>query len=362
MTTSEQLEHRAELTRAKIVDSLSELRDRLTPGHVVDQALDYARDRRVGEFFRNAGREVVNNPMPVLLVGAGVAWLAFAANRRPNGYPRSRFTASAARTSREASRSAQDFTNSAARGTSDMADSAARTARAAADSVSSWADRAGDTASGAWQSARETGSAVAERASAAASRAGSAGSSMMRRAGAAGSSVAHGVGSAASAVAGAASSAYDSTAYGARRTASVIGRSAGAVANSAAHAGRGAADLVKEEPLVLAGIGLAVGAAIGAMLPMSETENRYMGARSDALKRDAAEKAEHTWEKTKDVAQTATEKAWGEVKNAAQEEGLMSHETGADGGAERQASIVPSTDTESPADEVSQRDVVRPGT
>jgi hypothetical protein len=364
MTTSEQLEHQAEVTRAKIVDSLTELRDRMTPSRVVDQALDYARDRRVGEFFRNAGREVVNNPMPVLLVGAGVAWLAFAANRRPNGYARSGFAGSAARTSREASRSAQDVANRAARSASDMADSASMTARTAGDTVSSWADRAGDTASGAWQSARGTGSAVAERASAAASRAGSTGSSMMHRAGAAGSSVAHGVSSAASTVAGAAGTAYSSTAYGARRTANIVGRSAGAVANSAAHAGRGAADLLKEEPLVLAAIGLAVGAAVGAALPMTETENRYMGAKSDALKRDAAETAEDTWEKTKDVAEAATEKAWGEVKHAAEEEGLMSREAGTEPAqeAEHQASIVPSTDLESSAGEVSERDVVRPGT
>jgi hypothetical protein len=187
---------------------------------------------------------------------------------------------------------------------------------------------------------------------------------MMHRAGAAGSSVAHGVSSAASTVAGAAGTAYSSTAYGARRTASVVGRSAGAVANSAANAGRGAYDLLKEEPLVLAGIGLAVGAVIGAAVPITEAENRYMGARSDALKRDAAETTEDTWEKTKDVAQAATEKAWDEVKHAAQEEGLMPRGTGAEAAqeADHQASIVPSTDLESSAGDVSERDVVRPST
>lgn len=381
MTTSEQLEHRAEVTRAKIADSLTELRDRLTPGQMVDQALDYARDGRLGEFFQNLGRQAVNNPVPVLLVGVGVAWLAMSANRRPRPFRRSDFASGAARTSREAARSARDFTNRASQSASDMADSAAGMARTAGSTVSSWSDRAGEAASEAWRSARGTSSAVADRASAAANRASSAGSSMVHRASAAGSSLAGGVSSAASSVASAgssvvggvssaassmasaASSAYESTAYGVRRTASVLSRSAGAVANTTVSSGRSAAGFLKEEPLVLAGIGLAVGAAIGAALPITDVENRYMGPRSGALKRDAATAAEQTWEKGRDVAQDVAEKAWSEVKHAAQEEGLMPRDPNDSGQTEDQASIVPSNDRDTTtAGEISERDVARPST
>jgi len=53
MATSEQLERQAEFTRAQIADSLAELRDRMTPGQVMDETLDYFRDGRAGQFVRN---------------------------------------------------------------------------------------------------------------------------------------------------------------------------------------------------------------------------------------------------------------------------------------------------------------------
>src|SRR5262249_46285172 len=81
MTTSEQLEREAEATRARIAATLDELRGRMTAGQVVDQLVDYARDSGGGEFFRNFGRQVAGNPLPVTLVGAGLAWLMMAGRR-----------------------------------------------------------------------------------------------------------------------------------------------------------------------------------------------------------------------------------------------------------------------------------------
>src|SRR4051812_20537028 len=83
MTTSEQLEREAEATRAQIAATLDELRGRMTPGQVVDQLVDYARDSGGGEFVRNFGQQGVGNPIPVTLVGAGLAWLMMASRRGP---------------------------------------------------------------------------------------------------------------------------------------------------------------------------------------------------------------------------------------------------------------------------------------
>jgi hypothetical protein len=168
--SSAQLEQEAEQARAEIAGTLDELRGVLSPGKVFDQVVDYARDSGVGEMMRNLGRDVRANPLPLALVGAGIAWLMLGKAPR-----------------REAP-------------------------------AGSAADRAG---------------------------------------------------SAATAAADMASSAYAGAAEGLR--------AAGGRARAAADASRGLVDLVREQPLVLAGLGLALGAALGAGLPASETEERLLG-------------------------------------------------------------------------------------
>src|SRR5947207_13543828 len=73
--SSEQLRREAEQSRAQVAGTLEELRARITPGQVVDQLVDYAGDSGAGEFVRNLGRQAVNNPLPVAMMGAGLAWL-----------------------------------------------------------------------------------------------------------------------------------------------------------------------------------------------------------------------------------------------------------------------------------------------
>src|SRR5256885_12871252 len=72
---SEQLRRETEQARAELAQTLDELRARITPGQVVDQLVDYAGDTGAAEFFRNLARQAVNNPLPVALMGAGLAWL-----------------------------------------------------------------------------------------------------------------------------------------------------------------------------------------------------------------------------------------------------------------------------------------------
>src|SRR6202007_1972832 len=78
---SEQFEREAEETRWQLTGTLEELRDRMTPGRVVDQVVDYTRDGPAAEFLRNLGREVRENPMPLVLIGIGIAWLMVASSR-----------------------------------------------------------------------------------------------------------------------------------------------------------------------------------------------------------------------------------------------------------------------------------------
>ena len=78
---SARLEREVEETRWRLTGTLEELRGRMTPGQVVDQVIDYTRDSPAAEFFRNMGREVRENPLPLVLIGIGISWLLLASNR-----------------------------------------------------------------------------------------------------------------------------------------------------------------------------------------------------------------------------------------------------------------------------------------
>jgi len=78
---SEELEREAGRTRAKLAEALDALRARMTPGQVIDQLIDYAREGRGAGFGRNLAREVRENPLPLVLIGIGFAWLMVASSR-----------------------------------------------------------------------------------------------------------------------------------------------------------------------------------------------------------------------------------------------------------------------------------------
>jgi hypothetical protein len=80
-TQSEQLERKAHQARARLTETLEELRAGMTPGQVVDQLAEYAREGPGTEFFRNLVREIRGNPLPLALIGAGVAWLIIASSQ-----------------------------------------------------------------------------------------------------------------------------------------------------------------------------------------------------------------------------------------------------------------------------------------
>src|SRR6516164_2393101 len=78
---SARLEREAEETRWQLSGTLEELRGRMTPGRVVDQVIDYTRDSPAADFLSNLGREVRENPMPLVVVGIGILWLLLATHR-----------------------------------------------------------------------------------------------------------------------------------------------------------------------------------------------------------------------------------------------------------------------------------------
>ena len=64
-----------ERTREEMDSTLTAIEHRLTPGQLVDQGIDYLRKSGANEFVQNLAGQVKHNPLPVTLVGIGIAWL-----------------------------------------------------------------------------------------------------------------------------------------------------------------------------------------------------------------------------------------------------------------------------------------------
>lgn len=234
MDDSRQLEREAEVTRNQLELTLAELRERITPGQLVDQALEYVSESGGGDFVRNLGRQAAGNPLPICLMGAGLAWFALS-NGRSSANP-SDWTSAQARASTVAPDCGTGGGVSSIRSAKDQV---AEGASSLANAVASTSARAG---------------AVADTLGAAASRAAETG-------------------------------------------------------RSAADTGWDLVQRVADQPLVLAGIGVAIGAALGAALPSTEVEDQLIGDASDRLKGQARSFAKEQYEKGQELAQDALQQA-----------------------------------------------------
>jgi hypothetical protein len=346
-TESDQLEAESELHRARVAGILDELRARLSPGEIVDQVLGSVRDGAAQDFARNLGTQVRNNPLPCVLIGAGMAWLmlggrngpphravsvrrttelqdvhgetaAFAHDVRANaGGIAQRASASvtdAAERAAQAARRARSVTTgqieTATTTMSDVADTAsqtyeqtrdaaARTYEDTRDSAARTYEQTRDAAARTYEQTRDTATQTYQQARGRIARALQGVTEM----------VSNTVGQARGTVdrsmdqlSGAASAATSVSTDAARQATSRVAR------------------LAQEQPLVLAGIGIAIGAALAAMFPVTEAENRLVGRTSDELKDRARGLANEGVEKVQSVATAAVETATTAVTEAAQQE------------------------------------------
>lgn len=257
MASSEQLEREAEATRARIAATLTELRARISPGQMLDEAIDYARDGNGADLVRNLGRQAADNPMPVALLGAGLAWLMLAQRKSRDGKAAQATKGDGSVATTEPASLSEPTDRTTA-----MASKIEKTTRRVTRNAEATTDKASEAATSAYERA----------------------SDMMDRA--------------------------------RETTTETYGRARDAMERSMSSAMQGTRGLTKfmqEEPLVVAGLGIALGALVGALLPATDIENRAMGEASDRLKSDAREAAREQWERGKDIA----EDGWDEAKDAA---------------------------------------------
>jgi len=274
MKSSAQLEQETEASRERVNATLEELRARATPGQLVDQLVDYARGSDGGAFYGNLRRQVVNNPLPVILLGASLAWLAFAQARPATGHERMRFSGRDDRTADHAMENVhdtgarlRDAARSARDATADAVDGSREAAATVAQSASNAIDAASQTASDTLQNIRER-----------------------------------------------ASDSYDRAVASTRRAATSVGDAMTDARQTAGDMGRSFATLCKEQPILMASAGVALGATLGALLPASDAENRVMGEASD----DVKERAGRLSDRVKQGAQTVYDEAKGAAASTVQ--------------------------------------------
>lgn len=217
----------AEQARAGLVGTLNQLRENLRPGNVVDEVMTNARVNAsaVTDQIWDTARK---NPLPALMIGAGLAMILGVGTRYATGSP-----------------AAGTRTVVPARPRDAVPEFGATPTRGSAGPM------LGDKVTAMAGAARQSGGALLDAANSTLSGAIGRGTS-------------------------AASAAYSNA------------KRSSPMSWSRRNVGASLTQLIEEQPLVLAAIGVAVGAALGAALPTTETENSLLGETSHSVK-DAAQ-------------------------------------------------------------------------
>ncbi|RVB86015.1 DUF3618 domain-containing protein, partial [Mesorhizobium sp. M7A.F.Ca.AU.002.04.1.1] len=72
-----ELEREAEAARARVMETAESIRGRMTPGQLLDEFTGLFSGGESSAMLANLRTQVRDNPLPVTMVGAGLAWLMF---------------------------------------------------------------------------------------------------------------------------------------------------------------------------------------------------------------------------------------------------------------------------------------------
>lgn len=367
---TERVERDLDHTRARLDATIDALQDKLSPGQIFDQAVAYLKEGSGAEFSRNLVHSMRDNPLPVTLVGIGLAWLMIAgprreeAERRDYGYDEARrrdyttpdYGAAGRRyTEHYPQPVLPDTTASTYAGTGTYAETGGtyqaesggdyedlatrareageRLQREENETTEAFEERvyaAKGSTLGLTRNAGETMSAFRERVDGALSTAAERFRRMREQAAAAVSGMAERGRSAASGAydygRSAASGAYGygqsaaSGAYGYGQSAAAGARdSADYAARQAREMSMRTASYLQDQPLVLGAIGVTVGAALGLLVPPTRYERELFGGVREAMRDQARAAAGEVGERVSRVAEAVV----GTAQEAAQREGLV---------------------------------------
>jgi ElaB/YqjD/DUF883 family membrane-anchored ribosome-binding protein len=272
-------EREAESTRHSLATTLHELNARLTPGHMFDEVMSYARGGG-GSFARAFSNAVRDNPFPALLIGTGCMLFlsermglgsrAFSRPSRHHGeYDETR--TGVGRFGESPKDDEEGIGTSVKQKASDMASGVKQGISSVGEKLSDASQRVRDTASNLGEGVAEAVDQAKERAQG------------MREK-------------------------LADTAVHAGEQARSTGRQIAERTSTYMH----------EQPLIMTGLGLALGAAIAALLPSTRIENELMGRTADNIKKKIGDAASQQFEAAKESASEFVQKA----KDVAEREGL----------------------------------------
>lgn len=314
------IRHDIERTRADMSVTIDAIQERLNPQHIADQVRSSIHDATIGkaeEIMRDAGDKasdvrytladtIRQNPIPAAMVAVGLGWLFMNRSSPPSHDDRyQRRLGGTYRTDQYGYRGEMTYN------TNHPAYRGEAVAMYSRDPYNP--GRHEDE--GAFARAQST---VSDAASRAHSSAGDAASRAQ-------ASVGDAAARAQSAVGDAAQRAQEAAEEAAQRAQHTAGAIAGRTAYAAGRVEDNAQRMMRENPLAVGAIALAVGAVAGFALPQTERENEFMGEARDSLLERAQGAAEETIGKVqhvasevaRDVEQSASEKVR-EVKQDAE--------------------------------------------
>jgi ElaB/YqjD/DUF883 family membrane-anchored ribosome-binding protein len=268
--------------RDQVSDTAEDLKDRLSPANLKEEVKDYVREGSE-EFFDSIKRKARENPLQAVAIGAGLAYPLWGLVKR---MPIPIMLAGAGLwLSRQKAPSGGDhgYANGIA--------------RKLTEAGSEGANRISEAVEGATAAMSAGAESVTDKVRATAHDVTDSVSNMGR-------------------------SAFDTVKDSAASVADSVSTTTSDMKNKVSEFGgqtkHSLVDLVDRNPLLVGGIGVAIGAFIAASLPPSEAENRMFGERSDDLKEKSMAAASQGVERAKDVAAGIV----GDVAAAAARQGL----------------------------------------
>jgi hypothetical protein len=285
---SAELEREVEAQRSRVESTIGEIKDRLTPGQLVDELLSYTKHGGA-HFASNLGHTITANPLPATLLGISLAWLMAGpklgmGNGKAHEWDTSRPEYKAiGGSSLQRVKHAPDASGA---WYSEFTDDTGAIYRARSDSAGNrmghFMDDTGKAFAGFFD---ETGKRITE--------------------------FRDDAGNVLDQATGWANHAWHDATWAA-------GQRMGAIADSAMHMGsdlqhnaarmsRDAMRMLEDQPLVLGALAFAAGAALGAAVPHTRQEDELMGEAADEVKRQAGKVASDLYEQGKETAEEVYE-------------------------------------------------------
>ena len=256
------LEREIDQTRANMDRTLGALERKFSPGQLLDQAMEFARENG-GEFANNLGRSVKENPVPAILTAVGIAWMVASSNR-PRSWTADAYDERYTRNDFNSDEFDQAVTEGDA-GDEDEKEGLTEKAQRLKASAEGTLTEAGQRVKSAAERTRQKLASTKETMS------------------------------------------------------SRLRSTSGTAQIQTQRVREGFNSLLSEQPLLLGALGIAVGAAIGAALPATEQEDRLFGSARDKTLSEVKQRGAESYEQVRDKVSTMGEEAKQSISNAVRE-------------------------------------------